>query len=168
MSKSRGWGRVGPLSPPALPRALYALATLGPVGRVPVAPGTAASLATLVGWVVLVPPPGRVLWAALAGLAFVAVAAAGEAAKVLGTADPSAVVIDEVLGIALALTLAPRGFGPALAAFAVFRVLDVVKPFPLRWLERLPGGWGIVADDVGAALYAAGAVRLAWLAPGLS
>jgi phosphatidylglycerophosphatase A len=62
--------------------------------------------------------------------------------------------------------LAPAGLAGAVAAFAAFRAFDVIKPFPVNRLERLPGGWGIVADDLAAALYAAAAVRLVWMVLG--
>ena len=151
----------------SLPRALRALATLGPVGRVPVAPGTAGSLVVLVAWLALAPAGGWILWGVLAGIALLGVAAAGEVARAEGTADPQQVVIDEVVGMAMALALAPAGLAAAIAAFVAFRVFDIAKPFPAGRLERLPGGWGIVADDVAAGLYAGAAVRFLWLVPGL-
>jgi phosphatidylglycerophosphatase A len=95
-------------------------------------------------------------------LAALGVAAAGEAARDRRTADPPEVVIDEGIGMLLALALGPPGITAALLTFGAFRVFDIVKPYPVRHLERLPGGWGIVADDVAAALYAAAAVRLIW------
>jgi phosphatidylglycerophosphatase A len=97
-------------------------------------------------------------------LAALGVAAAGEAARDRRTADPPEVVIDEGIGMLLALALGPSGVTAALLTFGAFRVFDIVKPYPVRHLERLPGGWGIVADDVAAALYAAAAVRLIWAA----
>ncbi len=97
-------------------------------------------------------------WPALAVLTIWAVHAAGHAARVLRGSDPSSVVIDEAAGMALTLVVLP--VTPSLpqlgAAFLLFRFFDVLKPPPLRRLERLPGGWGIVADDLGAGLYAAG------------
>ena len=70
------------------------------------------------------------------------------------------------LGV-LALAVAPLGLISALAAFGLFRVLDIVKPPPLGRLERLPGGWGIVADDVAAGLVAGALVRAVWRVAGL-
>lgn len=159
-----GLGRGSPL----FSRLLCAVATLGPVGRVPEAPGTAGSLVALATWMAVGLPGGWGVWGSLGGLGLLAVAAGGEAARELGKPDPPEVVIDEVVGMALALALVPAGIGAAFAAFAAFRALDVAKPFPVPWLERLPGGWGIVADDVGAGLYAAAAVRLFWFALGLA
>lgn len=68
--------------------------------------------------------------------------------------DPSSVVIDEVVGMWIALLLLPKSLAAACAAFVLFRVLDILKPQPARALERLPGGWGIMLDDVVAGLYA--------------
>ena len=148
-------------------RLLHLVATLGPVGYVPFAPGTAASLLAAAAWLAVGPAPG---WMSvfLFPLALFGVAAAGEVARCEEKADPPEVVIDEVVGMAVALALAPAGLWAALGAFAAFRVLDVAKPFPIQWLERLPGGWGIVADDVAAGLAAGLAVRLAWALVGIA
>ena len=71
-----------------------------------------------------------------------------------GRTDPGFVVIDEVIGQWIALLLSPAGWRHGLIALALFRLFDITKPFPVRRLERLPGGWGIVFDDVAAGLYA--------------
>jgi len=154
-----GW--LGNVGDPPFVRLLHVAATLGPVGYFPVAPGTAASVVAGVVWLGLAPVP---IWALglLVPLAALAVAAAGGVAQRQGVADPPEVVIDEVLGMLLALVLAPAGIASAALTFLTFRAFDIVKPFPVRRLERLSGGWGIVADDVAAGLYAAGAVRLVW------
>ena len=75
-------------------------------------------------------------------------------ARLVGRKDPGIVVVDEVVG--QWVTLAALPFTPVTAAlgFLLFRVMDVVKPWPARDLERLPGGWGIMADDVMAGVYA--------------
>jgi phosphatidylglycerophosphatase A len=145
------------------PPAAIWLATWGGCGYFPKGPGTAGSLggalvaAALVFWIG---------WpsVALAALALVmfgpAVWASGEAARYWQQKDPQRVVVDEVLGQWLALAAAPDGrwsYGWPywLAAFALFRLFDIWKPFPARSAERLPGGWGIVADDLVAGIYAA-------------
>lgn len=69
-------------------------------------------------------------------------------------ADPSIVVIDEVVGMWIALLFQPSGIGAAILAFVAFRGFDIVKPPPARQLERIPGGWGIMLDDVVAGIYA--------------
>lgn len=142
-------------------RALRLGATLGPVGYVPLAPGTAGSVVALAAWLAL---PHGVAWTlgVLGPLALFAVCAAGEVARAREMADPPEVVIDEAMGMFCALALAPPGFAAAALTFAAFRAFDIVKPYPVGRLERLPGGWGIVADDVAAGLCAAAAVRLGW------
>lgn len=78
----------------------------------------------------------------------------------LGRHDDPRIVLDEIVGFCWAAAFLPRTWPAALAAFVAFRVCDTLKPPPARQLERLPGGWGIVADDLGAALIANLAVRL--------
>jgi phosphatidylglycerophosphatase A len=75
-------------------------------------------------------------------------------ARESGRKDPGFVVIDEVAGQMIALIAAPLDWKYLLASFILFRSFDIVKPFPLRRLERLPEGTGIMMDDVGAGLYA--------------
>jgi phosphatidylglycerophosphatase A len=71
-----------------------------------------------------------------------------------GRTDPGFVVIDEVAGQWIALLLSPADWRHGLIALVLFRLFDITKPFPVRKLEQLPGGWGIVFDDVAAGLYA--------------
>ncbi|NTV81952.1 MAG: phosphatidylglycerophosphatase A, partial [Candidatus Aminicenantes bacterium] len=82
-----------------------------------------------------------------------------------GRPDPGRIVIDEVVGQLLALAFLPGAWVPVAVAFALFRFFDIIKPWPIRRLERLPGGWGIMADDVGAGLAAAvlGRLILLWI-----
>lgn len=81
-------------------------------------------------------------------------------------ADPSIVVIDEIVGIWIALLLLPKTVVAYAVAFLLFRLFDVLKPQPARALERLPGGWGIMLDDVVAGVYAnLGAQGMLWLLP---
>ena len=97
-------------------------------------------------------------------LAFIGVRAAGKAAHYLGTEDPQCVVIDEVSGqhitLLLGLGLHLFNWKYMLLGFILFRVFDIWKPYPVRRLEKLPGGWGIMADDWMAAVYAALVLRL--------
>jgi len=155
-------------------RAAMWLATVGGLGdRLP-APGT--TVGSLVGaglfLVAATAAPAHLAGLALLGLAVLAplsVWACGAEAARRGVPDPGPVVLDEVAGQWLALaTLAWLRPGPvtipALAiSFLLFRAFDVVKPWPIRALERLPGGWGIVADDLAAGL-AAGLLHAAALA----
>jgi phosphatidylglycerophosphatase A len=128
-------------------------------GCSPIAPGTAGSLAALLIGIALHAYAGFAWWhfLLLAAIGFwPAVWAAGVTARVTGIEDPGFVVIDEVLGQWIALAGAhPFNWKSCLAAFALFRLFDIWKPPPVRQSEALPGGLGIVVDDVMAGLYAA-------------
>ena len=130
------------------------VATVGGVGRVPLAPGTAGSL---VG-VALCFPLLHLGWplhlAAAVLLGAIAVVVAGRATKELGCADAPAVVIDEVVGMCVAALALPLQVYDLGAVFLLFRLFDVVKPAPIPRLERWAGGFGVVADDVAAGLLA--------------
>ena len=80
--------------------------------------------------------------------------AAGREEARVGVRDPSSIVVDEVAGMLVALAGHPKGLPWVLALFLLFRVFDVWKPFPIRRLQDLPGGLGVVADDLLAGLYA--------------
>lgn len=126
------------------------------LGLLPGAPGTWASLAALpCGWLIqsYCGPAGLLV---AAGLVFaVGCWAAARVAEASGIADPGAVVIDEIAGQLLALAAAPRDWRWYAAAFLLFRIFDIWKPFPVGWLDRhAKGGFGIMLDDVAAALYA--------------
>lgn len=127
------------------------IATLGGIGRIPIAPGTCASLVAAGVWYVA-GFSAPMQWAG--GLVTVAIGAwaAGRLAKAVGDADPSHVVIDEWAGMWLALSGLPKTVPVIVAAVAAFRLLDILKPPPIKQLERLPGGWGIMLDDVAAGL----------------
>ena len=138
-------------------KACVVLATAGGLGRLPAAPGTWGSLLGLgAGWLTLrveLPAP---LWLLLA-VKFAACAwIAGVAERALDRHDAPEIVIDEVWGMAAVLVILPASAASAwslLAAFALFRAFDILKPPPLKMLARLPGGWGIMADDAGASAY---------------
>lgn len=148
-------------------RLWLALARLEPLGLSPVAPGTAGSLgAVLLAPWLFAPLP---LWARLAVLAAITVlgtVACHRAERALGRKDPGSVVIDELAG--QWLTLAPfatLGLLDYILAFVFFRLFDIAKPPPVRQTERaLPGGLGVMADDLVAGLMAAGALGIVrWL-----
>ena len=126
------------------------LATCGSVGRLPFAPGTFGAIVGLGAWYLtagLAAPIG--LGAFL--LATVAGTWAGRRyARAMREEDPPEVVVDEFCGMWLALLGVAPTLPAVLLAFALFRVLDIAKPPPIRQLERLPGGLGIMADDLAA------------------
>ncbi len=137
------------------------VATCGYVGYAPVAPGTFGSAVGLAVWYLLplaAVPGGDV--AAILVAAVLGVWSAGETERLLGTADPGPVVIDEVLGMLMTLAWLPVTPLGAAVGFVVFRAFDVVKPWPAGRLEALHGGWGIMADDAMAGVYGNLAMRL--------
>jgi phosphatidylglycerophosphatase A len=143
-------------------------ATVFGVGYSPVAPGTAGSLAGLLVYLPLRWVGSPALELAAIVVVFVAGALAATAAEEhFGHIDPGPVVIDEVLGMLVTLALLPVSITGALVGFVLFRIFDVVKPPPSRQLEALQGGWGVMADDLMAAIYGHLVLRgLAWLWPG--
>ncbi len=134
------------------PRLAALIATCGGVGRIPFAPGTAGALVGLGAFALTMGLPAA--WQL--GLLGVATAAGWRASQAyacaVGREDPNEVVVDEFCGMWLALVLAAPDLVVAAGAFVAFRVLDIAKPPPIRWLERLPGGSGIMADDLAAGL----------------
>jgi phosphatidylglycerophosphatase A len=143
------------------------IATAGGAGLFPIAPGTAGSLAGLVVFAAARATGSRAVeLMVMAVVAVLGVWAAHVAERHYGRRDPGAVVVDEVLGMLVTLALLPVGWGGVLVGFLAFRVFDIAKPWPARALESLPGGWGVMADDAAAGLYAHLVTRLAcWLAP---
>ncbi|MGB8959486.1 MAG: phosphatidylglycerophosphatase A [Candidatus Aminicenantales bacterium] len=140
------------------------LATCFGIGFVPLAPGTAASVIIALVYGLILHNLPWPLYASLVVLVFLGgSAAAGRYAAELGRPDPSRIVVDEVCGQLIALAFLPGGWLPVGIAFALFRFFDIIKPWPIRKLERLPAGWGIMADDVAAGLAAAALARLALL-----
>lgn len=157
-----------PDTPRGLDALALAIATLGPVGRMPKAPGTWGSAAALMAspWLFL-PLPLSARCAALIGVLAVGTWAAGRAGKLLGKEDPGCVVVDELLGQWTAF--APfqlAGFSAAtswelLALFGLFRAFDILKPWPIRWADsKVRGGLGVMLDDLLAGLMAAAVFAL--------
>jgi phosphatidylglycerophosphatase A len=130
-------------------------------------PGTWGSVAAVLLWAGVgwgFHPSSQVLLLTLVGGIVVSVAlgvpAATIAARESGRHDPGFVVIDEVAGQWITLLGSPADWKHALIALLLFRIFDITKPFPVRQLEALPEGWGIVFDDLGAGLYALGVAAL--------
>jgi phosphatidylglycerophosphatase A len=146
------------------------ICTFGYVGFFPFAPGTIGSLAGLVVY-------GLLRWsgatwpmeAAVIVLLFVAGTWSGtHAERHFGTTDPGPGVIDEVVGMLITLFLLPSSWAVIVIGFLVFRVLDVIKPYPADRLERLHGGLGMMTDDVMSAVYSNLVLHaLVWIAPAI-
>ena len=141
------------------------VATFCGIGRLKPGPGTWGSLATVVLWGLAssrIPIASRTWVTVLAAAAATAVGipAATRVARAWCKKDPQFVVIDEVAGQLVTLIAVPLAWKSFLAGFILFRVFDILKPFPIRRLERLPEGIGIVVDDLGAGLFALAVMHL--------
>jgi len=129
----------------------YLITTVLGTGYFPKAPGTVGSLvAVLLFW--FLPLTVAQLAILLVALFFLGVWSATYVENQEGT-DPGKVVIDEVVGQGVALILIPKTILFYLAAFSLFRIFDILKPFPVKQIERFHGGWGIMSDDVMAGIY---------------
>ncbi len=145
----------------------YIIATFFGAGYGKPGPGTWGSVATVLLWAacnwILHPSAHALLLIVLAAIAVAIVAgipAATIVARTSGRKDPQIVVIDEVAGQAITLLGCPFDLRHALICLVLFRLFDMTKPPPVRQLESLPEGWGIVIDDVAAGLYAWGVAAL--------
>jgi phosphatidylglycerophosphatase A len=141
------------------------VSTCGYVGYVPVAPGTAGSLLGLGLY-------AFVRWCDVWGLEIFVILAitilgiwsASVGERYFERKDPGYIIIDEVAGILFTFLFLPVTWIGAIIGFLVFRFFDIVKPFPVRQTERLPGGWGVMFDDLVAAVYSHLVIRLLALA----
>jgi phosphatidylglycerophosphatase A len=137
------------------------VATCGYVGYVPVASGTFGSAAGLAVFAAVRRSESVAVEFAVIGLLFaIGIWSSNVAERHLGGVDPAPVVIDEVAGMLITLVLLPVNVYGAIVGFLIFRLLDVIKPWPADRLERLHGGLGVMADDAMAAVYANLALRI--------
>lgn len=144
------------------------IATVGYCGYFPIAPGTVGSAAGLLFYALVwwsgspVVEVGMIL-----GLFAAGVWAGTTAERYFGGVDPGPIVMDEVVGMLITLAFIPNlGWSGVLAGFLLFRIFDVIKPFPAGRFEQLHGGLGVMADDAMAAIYANLSLRaLLWLLP---
>jgi phosphatidylglycerophosphatase A len=127
------------------------IATLGPVGYLPVAPGTWGTAAALL-IIVALKPSVAVFVVLLAVSAVLGTVASEEAEKVLKKKDSGHIVIDEVAGYFFAMAFLPQTAGYFIASFILFRFFDIIKPQPINRLQHLSGGVGVMADDIAAGI----------------
>ena len=146
-----------------------AFASFGYVGFAPVAPGTVGAAAAIPFFLLLRRADSA--WLEIAVCAAIVAAGAWSARiteQALGVEDPGPVVIDEVVGMFVSLLFLPATWPVILAGFVAFRAFDIVKPWPADRLEHVPGGWGVMADDVMAGIYANLTLQcLLWVRPEL-
>jgi len=135
-------------SGPFIQSLLKNVATLGPVGYLPVAPGTWGTLAGLI-FMLFTNPSVYVHSFLIIALTGAGVIASATAECVIGEADSGHIIIDEFVGFLVSVFFLPHTYGYLIAGFLLFRFFDILKPFPIRTLEKaLRGGVGIMADDI--------------------
>lgn len=149
-------------------RVALAIATCGGSGYFPIAPGTVGSAVGLV--VLFAVRSAGLLWlevAVLVATLWAGAWASTVAEQALDRKDPGPVVIDEVLGMLVTMLLVPLSLAAMAAGFLLFRLFDIIKPFPADRLERAPRGWGIMLDDLMAGVYANLVLQaMLWFRPG--
>lgn len=145
------------------------IATCGGLGYFPIGPGSVGAALGAAFVVALARLPVATVWvsvlvgAGAAAILVIGVGASSAAERHFRRKDPGQVVIDEVVGQMVTFLAYPRaGWKGIAAGYLLFRALDVIKPFPARRLEHLPGGWGIMLDDVAAGVWSLAAFSLVW------
>ena len=127
-------------------------------------PGTVGTLVGVLFYLGLAGLPLTVYCAVTAGLFLAGIWICDRTARDLGVHDHPAIVWDEIVGYLVTMIAAPRGWGWLLAGFLLFRLFDIWKPWPIRWLDRrVRGGFGIMVDDLLAGIYAAVLLQIAFL-----
>lgn len=128
-------------------------------GYARIVPGTVGSLVGLVLFLPLAASPLLVRVVATAAVFLLGVFASSRMEEIWRIKDPNLVVIDEIVGMWIALVFVPYDVVNFIAAFLLFRLFDILKPFPAKQAELLRGGWGIMLDDVFAGIYACAAIN---------
>ncbi|MDH3347316.1 MAG: phosphatidylglycerophosphatase A [Desulfobulbaceae bacterium] len=149
-------------------RLILFIATGAGSGYLPKAPGTWGSLVGVFIWLFICKLTPLSYFTIIGILFVIGVFAAGGTEKIVDRGDPGLVVIDEIVGQLIALALMPTHVLTAIIGFALFRLFDILKPFPVSWLDdHLHGGLGIMLDDVAAGIYALIVMQLGyWLIQG--
>ena len=133
----------------------YLLASVFYVGKLPLAPGTWGSLVALLAWYVIIPHISSITLIVLIIIIFgFGVYTSSVVENSINENDPSSVVVDEWVGQWIALLFLGQSVMWGVVAFGLFRLFDIWKPYPIRKLDDLHGGWGIMLDDVLAGIYA--------------
>jgi phosphatidylglycerophosphatase A len=145
--------------PAARPGPWVLLAAWGPCGYAPVAPGTFGTLGAIPLYLVLSRLPAGQYVGLTAALVVLAAFAAQRAGRYWGAADASPIVIDEVAGYLVTLALVPFSWQAVAAGFVLFRIFDVLKPWPASAFDRVKNGFGVVMDDVAAGVWAWAALQ---------
>ena len=128
------------------------VATFFYLGKLPIAPGTWGSMGALILWLFL-PVTTSVHLSVILTLFVLGVYSSQQVAKYMQVHDPSEVVIDEAVGMGISLFMLPHNLDLYLIAFILFRFFDILKPSFIYQVQNLPGGWGIMLDDVLAGLF---------------
>ncbi len=124
-------------------------------GYAPIASGTAGTLVGIPVFILLSQLPLLPYGILTAGFLLAGVWLSFRAEAILGARDSGVIVIDEITGYLVTMFAVPAGWGTVLGGFLLFRLFDILKPFPIRRIDRdLPGGWGVMLDDVLAGIYA--------------
>ena len=125
------------------------------IGKLPLAPGTWASIFAVLCWYFLFQSVNHFVLPAISIFLFLIGGIASDTiVKHSKEHDPSRIVIDEWVGQWVALSMMPINIRTGVVAFVAFRIFDIIKPWPVRKMEKIPGGWGIMADDVMAGIIA--------------
>lgn len=135
------------------PSLLKNVATLGFIGYLPIAPGTWGTGAGVI-CVMIIPLSQTALLVLIASGILIGTIAAGTAERLIGETDSGHIIIDEFVGFLVSVTFLPHTYGYLAAAFLLFRIFDILKPFPIGWVEKtIKGGAGIIADDIMAGIF---------------
>jgi phosphatidylglycerophosphatase A len=136
-------------------------------GHVPYAPGHAGTIGTIPLYLLVRPYGPLAVTATALAVTAIGIWASGRVERRLGIKDPQIVCVDEVAGVLVTWIAAPATWRALIVGGLLFRLFDQIKPWPARAAEKLPGGWGVMLDDVAAGLWGAGAVvaarALGWL-----
>jgi len=131
------------------------ISTVFNIGKLPLAPGTWASIAATICWYMLFKDANPITLPAISFMLFlIGVFASDTIVQDTREHDPSRVVIDEWVGQWLTFSMFPVNITTGIVGLVAFRIFDILKPGPVKWAERLPGGWGIMADDIVAGIMA--------------